>query len=72
MQHAGERAQQRGLAEARHAFEQHVAAGQQTDQNAIDHVLLADDDFADFITDPVELRGSELESGIGLHRIILH
>ncbi len=49
MQHAAERAQQRGLAESRHSFEQHVAAGQQTDQHAVDDVLLANDDLADFL-----------------------
>ena len=54
------------------AFEQHMAARQQTDQYAVDDFLLSDDDLSDFIADAFELGGSELESGIGLHRIILH
>ena len=47
-------AQQRGLAQARHAFEQHVAAGEQADQHAVDDVVLADDDFGDFAADGVQ------------------
>ncbi len=61
MQHARKRAQKGGLPESRNAFEQHMAAGEQADQNAVDHILLADDNLADFLTDPVELRGGELE-----------
>ena len=53
MQHARQRAQQSGLAQARNAFEQHVSAGQQADQDAVDHVLLADDDLPDFVADAV-------------------
>jgi hypothetical protein len=33
-----------------------VAAGEQADENSIDHVRLADDDFSNFLTNPVELR----------------
>ncbi len=44
---AREGAQQGGLAQARHAFQQHVAAGEQTDQDAFDDVVLADDDLGD-------------------------
>ena len=61
MQHAAEGAQQRGLAEAGHAFEQNVAAGEQADQDAIDDVLLADDDLADFLAHLIEMTGGELE-----------
>ena len=49
------------------AFEQHVAAREQADEHAVDDVLLADDDLSNFCADPVELRGGELKSGIGLH-----
>ena len=49
VQDARQRAQQGGLAQARNAFEQHVSAGEQADQNAVDDVVLADDDFRDFI-----------------------
>ena len=67
VQHARKRAQQRGLAQSGNAFEQHVAAGEQADENAVDDILLADDDLSDFLADPVELRGGELKGGIGLH-----
>ena len=49
-----------------------MAPGQQADENAIDHFLLADDDFSDFLADPVQLRSGKLEGGVGLHQIILH
>ncbi len=35
------------LGQSRHALEQHVAAGEQADQDALDHVALTDDDLAD-------------------------
>ncbi len=38
----GERAHGERLREARHALEQHVAAGEQRDEQALDHVVLAD------------------------------
>ena len=43
-----ERAHGERLGEPRHAFEQHVTAGEQADQDALDHVRLADDDLAHF------------------------
>ena len=55
MQDAAQRSQQRGLAEAGHAFEQNMAAGEQADENAIDHVLLADDDLSDFVAHLIEM-----------------
>ena len=36
------------LGEPRHALEQHVAAREKPDQDALDHVRLSDDDLADF------------------------
>ncbi len=65
--HAAQRAQQGGLAEARHSLQQNVAAGQQADQDAVDHVLLADDDFADFLAHLIEMTGGELKCGLGTH-----
>ena len=47
LQGARERAQQSGFAQARYAFQQHVAAGKQADQDAFHHVVLADDDLGD-------------------------
>ena len=55
MENAGKRSQQSRLSEPRNAFKQHMSARQQTDQHAIDDILLADDDLADFITDLFEL-----------------
>jgi hypothetical protein len=37
-----------------------MPARQQTDQHAVDDILLSDDDLSDLITDPFELSGSEL------------
>ena len=49
-----ERAHRQRLGEAGHALEQHVAAGEQTDEDALDHVRLADDDLADLGEDPLD------------------
>jgi hypothetical protein len=45
-----ERDEQR-LGEARHAFEQHVAVGEQRHQQALDGGILADDGLADFFAE---------------------
>ena len=45
------------LGQARHAFEQDVPAGQQADQDALDHRLLADDDLADLGAELVDEGG---------------
>ena len=66
-----QRAQQRGLAQPGNAFEQHVAAGQQADQDAFDDVVLADDDLADFLAHLIEMTGGELECRLGTHVFIL-
>jgi hypothetical protein len=71
MQDAAERSKQGGFAEAGHAFEQDVAAGEEADEDAIDHLLLADDDLADFVAHLIEVAGGELESGVGPHLFIL-
>ena len=71
MQHASQRAQQRGLAQSRDAFQQNVSAREQTNQDAIHHILLADDDLGDFLSDLIQLRGGKLEGGIGGHYLIL-
>ena len=42
------------LARPGHALEQHVAAGEQADQDALDHVALADDDLAHLVQDGVD------------------
>jgi hypothetical protein len=71
VQDAAERSEQRGFAEAGYAFEQNVAAGEEADEDAIDHLLLADDDFADLIAHLIEVAGGELEGRAGMHLFIL-
>ena len=71
LQHARQRAQQRGLAQAGNAFEQNVAAREQAGENAVDHFLLADDDFPDLVANFLELACGELERGFRLHALIL-
>ena len=47
-QRLGQRLDGRGLGQPRHAFQEHVPVGQQPDQQPGDHLLLADDGFAQF------------------------
>jgi hypothetical protein len=51
VQDSGKGPQQGGFAQPGDAFEQHVSAGEQADDNAIHHFLLTDDDFGDFLAD---------------------
>jgi branched-subunit amino acid aminotransferase/4-amino-4-deoxychorismate lyase len=46
---ARESAQQGGLAKTGHALQQHVTAGQQADEHAVDNALLPDDDLCDLV-----------------------
>ena len=48
-----------------------MAAGQQADQDTIHHVLLADDDLADFFAHLIEMTGGELKCRLGTHVFIL-
>ncbi len=64
---AREGSQQRGLAEAGNAFQQHMAAGEQTDQDAFDDVILADDNFGDFAADSIEPLDRKLECRFSSH-----
>ena len=45
----GERLDGERLGQAGHAFEQDVAVGQQADDEPLDQIALADDDFAEFV-----------------------
>jgi hypothetical protein len=45
--HLGEGLDGEGLGDTRHAFEQHVALGQQADQHSLDQEVLAHDDSLD-------------------------
>ena len=65
-----QRAHQQRLAQAGHAFEQAVAAGQQAGEQLFDHVVLADDGLADRLAqrnDPVE-QGLQVVWGLRRHR----
>ena len=71
MQNARQRAQQRSLPQAGHALEQYVTASQQTDENAVDDILLSYDDLRNFIANGVELAHRPFKSCIGAHESIL-
>jgi hypothetical protein len=71
MEDPGEGAEQGGFAETRDAFEQHVAAGDHTNQDAVDDLGLTDDDFADFLPDFVEVLDRLTEGAICRHLLIL-
>ena len=70
-EHHAQGLDQPGLGEARHADQQHVAAGQQRGQRFLDHLLLAEDRPADFVAHPAEAfdRGLDLVED---RRIIVH
>ena len=53
IQPGGERLDKKGLARARHAFQQHMSAAQQAGQQQFNGLFLADDDLADFGPDGV-------------------
>ena len=55
-EHAAERADEERLAQAGHAFDQHVAAGKQRHERAEHQLVLADVDLADLGRDPIEQR----------------
>ena len=52
------------LGEAGHALDQHVAAGEQADQQAVEQVVLADDDLAQLGLDPLEGERLALEVAV--------
>jgi hypothetical protein len=55
----------------RDAFQEDVAASEEADEDAVDDLGLANDDFADLLADSGELRGGELKSSLWLHLDIL-
>lgn len=55
MEHTRQGAEQRGFAQAGYALQQHVSACEQADQDAVDDILLADDDLSNFLPDFIEL-----------------
>jgi hypothetical protein len=71
MEDAAQSPQQGGFAETRNAFEQNVAACEEAYEDAINHMLLADDNFADFFAHLLKMTGGELNWGLGGHDLIL-
>ena len=57
IERGGQRAHEHGLAEAGHAFEQRVAAGEQAGQHAVEDRALADDQLADLFAHAAHLIG---------------
>ena len=43
--------------------------GEQADEDAIDHILLANNDFSDFLAYPIDLSSGDLKSRIQLHAL---
>jgi len=48
-----------------------VSTCQQANENTIDYVLLADDNFPDFLAHLIQVASCELKSGLGRHASIL-
>ena len=71
MKDAAERSKQSGFAQAGNTLKKNMTAGEKADENAIDHLLLADDDLADFAAHLIEVAGGKLEWGVGSHLFIL-
>jgi hypothetical protein len=61
----GQAAHEHGLAQARHALEQRVGAGQHAGDHAVDDQTLADDDATDLLPQRAQLRPEPL--GLALH-----
>lgn len=54
MEHSGECPEQRRFPKSRYAFQEDVSAGEQANQDAIDNILLTDNDFRDFFANLIE------------------
>ena len=64
----GQRLDEQGLAEARHALQEHVAPGEHADQHVVDDLPVPDDDFLDLGTQRLE-RGNKVPyAGVLGHR----
>ena len=68
---AGERPEQGCLSQTGDAFQQDVPAGEQADDNAVDHILLADDNFGNFCADTVEFPDRLSDISFTKHLFIL-
>ena len=61
VQDVGERVHEAGLADARNALEQHVAAGEQGRDRVVDDFLVPDDPAADFLGDADEALTKQID-----------
>ena len=59
--HVRQRFDRERLGQAGHAFEQHVAVGQQADDQPLDQIFLADDDLAEFVEQRMRERAGFLD-----------
>jgi hypothetical protein len=57
VENSGKGADEGSFSESRNSFEQNVTAGNHADQNRLDHICLADYDFADLFPDASEISG---------------
>jgi hypothetical protein len=70
VEHFAKRADEERLAEAGHAFEQHVPAAEQRDEGVLDDGGVADDDFADLGLERGVGVAEGLDLGFGAHGVI--
>ena len=63
VQRVGQRADHQRLGQARHADEQAVAAGEDGDEQLLEHALLADDDLAQLLADAAVAVVEPLDGG---------
>ena len=68
----GEGFDREGLGQARDAFEEDVAVGQQANDQAFDQVSLADDDFAQFIEKRAHKRAGLLDRFVDSAKTSIH
>ena len=71
MKNARKGSKQRRLAQAGNSFKKDVSAGEQTDQYAIDDILLPDNNFGNLLPNAIELRDGTLQKGFIRHNLIL-
>jgi hypothetical protein len=71
VEHSRECSEQRRFPESRYTFQQDVSPGEQANQDAIDDILLTDNDFRNFVANLIEPRNGQLQDGFRLHVTIL-
>src|SRR5262249_202149 len=69
LESARQRAQKGSLTEAGNALQKHMSPSQQTDQNALDDIVLPNDDFSDFAAYCIEAVYRQLERGFRSHHL---